>query len=158
MASAALWSEFRHYSPAEIQTVNDSRQIKHFKPKGIYFSRGTAWLDWTVDEGYSPNTYIYIYELDPQTPPLNILRLDLNTAAAFVAKYEAPDDGMSLFHSVDWSRVATEYDGVYIVPELVHSGRHHHLWSSYDVETLVIWSHKLKVRFVDYPVYPVYPD
>jgi hypothetical protein len=151
------WADFQHYSPDEILMVYEPDQPRHFKPRGIYLSRGNDWWNWTMEAGFSPNIYTHKYAIDlAKTPKLNILNITLDNQDQFIRQYGV-DDPTCLIGSLDWSKIAKAYDGIHVNESLIHS---HDLnlirWSSYDVETLVIWTDKLILRFVGEVFYPDY--
>ena len=152
----AEWTEFRHYSPSEILLVYDSEHDIHFKPRGIYFARGDAWWDWTMNSGFSPHIYTHKYDFDPHTPPLNILKLDEQNVLNVQKQYNV-DTTISLFGSLNWPKLAETYDGVYIGERLIQSyDPKLMLYHAYDVETLVVWSSKLQLIDAGPVVYPDY--
>lgn len=150
------WTGFRHYSPNEIHMVYESDHGFRFKPLGIYFARGDAWWDWTMNSGFSPNIYTRKYDFDPKTPPLNILKIDEQNASEIIQKYQV-DDGLCLFGSFNWPQIEETFDGVYIGEKLVQSNDPKLiLFHAYDVETLVVWSSKLKLIDAGPVLYPDY--
>jgi hypothetical protein len=150
------WTEFRHYSPSEIHMVYESKHDFRFKPLGIYFARGDAWWDWTMNSGFSPNIYTRKYDFDPKTPPLHILKIDEKNAFEIIQQYEV-DDGLCLFGSLNWPKIKDTFDGVYIGEKLVQNNDPKLLrFHAYDVETLVVWSSKLKLIDAGPVVYPDY--
>jgi hypothetical protein len=148
------WTGFRHYSPNEIQLIYDSDHDINFKPRGIYFSRGDAWWDWTMNAGYSPHIYTHKYDFDPNTPPLNILKIDEHNVFAIHQQYQ---DDFSFFASLNWPQIAETFDGVYIGEKLIQSNdKKLILYHGYDVETLVVWSSKLQIIDAGPVLYPDY--
>lgn len=153
------WISFQHYSPNEILSVYEPTQIIHFKPRGIYFARDNAWWDWTMESGCSPNIYTHKYAIDLlKTPPLNILSITTENFKHIYEQYEV-NAPKCLTGSLDWGSISKSYDGVYISDSLVQSlNIQLLLWTTYNVETLVVWTDKLTLRMTGEVNYPDYQN
>jgi hypothetical protein len=93
---------------------------------------------------------------------LNILSIDAQSSAQFIRMYETKDShSATLIPDIDWKRVAEQYDGIHIHDNVIKQSKRNigaaasfhdmmadAIWSSYDVETLVIWSKKASLLFI----------
>jgi hypothetical protein len=96
------------------------------KPRGLWVSvDGEAdWKSWCEAEGFHPAGLAYAHRvaLDEQANMLQIT--DGQQFLSFVATYGVPDptwdERLNVLHcdyvTIDWSRVAAEYDGIIIAP------------------------------------------
>lgn len=155
------FQDFRHWSPTEIKNVYTNEQKTNFKPSGLYFSILNDWIDWCTSSGYCPNEYLFQYMLDPRKE-LNILSIDAQSSAQFIREYEAKyPDQACIVPDIDWNVVASKYDGIHIHEEVIKQSKKNigaaptfhdmmadAIWSTYDVETLVIWSKKASLVFL----------
>lgn len=146
-------SVYVHYAPTEITKVETNSQFgQFFKPNGIYFSPKEDWLNWTINEGISPNIYTHKYSIDPACS-LNIFNLSMDNIEKFCREYRRPETCLTVSCPINWEKVAEKYDGIHIPLEVVKSfantRRWHYLvWSAYDVDTVIIWSDSLKVKYL----------
>lgn len=92
-----------------------SRQSMEFKPKGLWYACGDAWLDW-LDSGmpeWKENT-THIYELKLGVGVLYLKSAaEVEEFAARYAKGRFPGDRSAY---IDWPTVARRYTGIEICP------------------------------------------
>jgi len=120
-----------------------------FKPDGLWYSIGDAWIDWCLGEQFGGiGKYIYEIELNPKA---NMLFLDTpEKVFEFSEKYRRTDGIYALFNSVniDWQKVSQDYDGIEINPyfhELIFS--HDLIWYyGWDVPSGCLWRAKAKKK------------
>lgn len=145
---------FIHYSPKQIERVEQREQDISFKPRGIYFSRDDAWLKWCDMVDFYPNIYRHKYGIE-NMDALNILYLNTpSDVDAFDKKYgiRSCKYVLDAFSSFDWTKVSQNYDGMFVPLDLIKQVNafaecnRFFMWHGYDVETLVIWSPKLKLK------------
>jgi hypothetical protein len=111
-----------HYSGtplAEVYSIEQTNQGM-FKPSGLWVSvegYGSTWKDWCEAEEFRPERLIHAHEIE-LAPGANILRLAEEEAIlAFTKQYRRPEIGQWYQdNTIDWPRVASEYQGVLIAP------------------------------------------
>ena len=94
--------------------VQSVTQEKHFKPKGLWYSCGTEWIEWVIGE--MPHwSKSYIFEI---TTSGNIIKIsNASELRKFDAQYyQVGIPGMSGHMFIDWPKVAQKYDGIEICP------------------------------------------
>jgi len=110
-----------HYSRSEelqFQNIADVN-ADNFKPRGLWYSIGDAWLAWVISE--QPDwlgAYPYIYR--PKLNHERILTLPGEVAElrSFLAKYGVDFGplGFMSFKQIDWNAVAEDYAGIEFYP------------------------------------------
>ena len=115
--------------------IND--QPISFKPKGLWFSIGTEWVDF-INSKYNKNTsgrvndYIYDIKINDS----KILTLGQENEPLFMDNY-----GVKNYYGdmdVDWSKVADDWSGIEILinPRQLNNVE---LWSTWDIPSGCIW-------------------
>ena len=136
-----------HYSPKPIERVRAKRkQSIGWKPTGLWYSCGTAWKDWSDAEDFGAATD-YVYELEVNLSNILVISSE-KQLDAFTEKYGMPDPNFSKLvssrsnsfnYSIDWPRVAKEFQGIEICP-YVASRRLQYMWYyGWDVASGCIW-------------------
>jgi hypothetical protein len=122
----------------KFKNVPISEQPVYFKPKGLWFSFGTEWVDF-IDREYTRNNHSLQNVYDIKTNDSTILTLGKENEEQFLNKYGIRNkyDNMD----VDWSKVATDWDGVEIIinPRELNERM---LWSTWDIPSGCIWNIK----------------
>lgn len=109
--------EYLHYSRDPIVCLHDvDEQHSQFKPRGLWLSEGSAWLDWCTEHGFGgrealklsknlgffdnfgPHIYVYRFELSKDPNVLEISSLD--DLRELNKKYGS------------WGAVAAAYNGI----------------------------------------------
>lgn len=104
------------FSPKEITRIEDveqkTNQRSSFKPRGLWYAKGRAWLRWM--EGETPEwigSYKYAYSI--QIDPSKILFLGPEDILKFTKEYRLSTSSSDY---IDWILVAQKYDGIEIDP------------------------------------------
>ena len=120
----------------KFKNVPINEQPISYKPKGLWFSFGTEWIDF-VEREYTRNNDSLQNVYDIKTNDSTILTLGKENEEQFLNKYGIRNkyDNMD----VDWSKVATDWDGVEIIinPRELNE---RWLWSTWDVASGCIWN------------------
>src|ERR1700733_15224267 len=123
-----MQGDFEHLSVRPLGLLNEVFQRSdHRKPKGLWFSRG-VWNEWvTVHNEALPHGkyhYRYTFELDPQADVLILNVASDQAVREFLGRYgltppntdpRPRGSGIPSVYDVDWSLVASEWDGVTFV-------------------------------------------
>jgi len=142
--SSVDWSIFRHQSPAEIKKVKsnyEDESLDRIKPKGLYFSPGNDWEKWCKKIGVSPHTYRHTYAIK-SLDDCKIFRLTPSNMEEFCGKYLVRTT--SYIPRLNWNKIKKDYKGIHIPSSLIRYKQYQQdkygmMWSSYDVETLIVW-------------------
>lgn len=137
------WKQFVHWSPTEIHSIvdkYDSEELYSFKPSGLFFANGNEWLDFCKVNYFNRNKYRYCYRIESLDESF-ILQLGQSNYRDFISKYGLRNDNISY---IDWDQIKGEYKGFYLSDDLIRPSSIANfdfsaIWSSFDVETLVIW-------------------
>jgi hypothetical protein len=147
-----------HYSFTEIKEFRDSSTTNEngveFMPNnktyGLYFAVNNDWLQWCEYNQFresDPNKYHkYVIE---NVNNLKIFDISKNNVDEYLDKDYFSD---KLMVKIDFSKIKSEgYDGMYVpiekISNLDMATAMKYCWSSYDVETLVVWNcTKLKLK------------
>lgn len=158
--------ELIHYSHRPIErlhSVRPSSQEVGWKPKGLWISaegpdnseygERDGWKQWNENE-YSSYNEPYVFDTDPYSvqidPDANILLIDSDESfEAFEDTFQVVEEVS--FHprypeeryrkSIDWEKVAREYDGILITPHRYHYRTMSSLWYSFwDCASGCIWN------------------
>ena len=125
----------------KFKNVPISEQSIDFKPKGLWFSFGTEWIDFLDRSMFTREevSNLLQHTYDIQTNDSTILTLGKENEEQFLNKYGIRNkyDNMD----VDWSKVATDWDGVEIIinPRELNERM---LWSTWDIPSGCIWNIK----------------
>lgn len=95
-------SAYLHYSQVPIPKLYDiDEQPTHFKPRGLWLSRGSAWLEWGDENGFGVSEN-YVYKVELRTEP-NLLELNSYEDLVELNKKYA-----------SWQDVSRDYNGVLV--------------------------------------------
>jgi tRNA nucleotidyltransferase/poly(A) polymerase len=113
-----------------------SGQGHDFKPKGLWYSCGSAWDDWCRYEMPSGITGApYVYRIEVNLSRMIVIR-NAEDFKDFESKYGVLQRGMMM---IDWKEVARDYDGIEICP-YQHRFRMSSMWYyGWDVASGCIW-------------------
>lgn len=92
------------------------QEDRYFKPEGLWYAMGLAWVKWCVSEmEHWVDGYTYTFELAKNN---NMLFLQTPGAIQEFARDYAYvyDYGVIKIHNINWKRVNQDYDGVEFVP------------------------------------------
>lgn len=120
----------------------DSQDV-YFKPKGLWYGIGTAWIDWVrteMPDWESDNVFL----IDIDTTKIKVLST-LDEIIAFNKEYGVVDANSSFKNTffsnrdIDWRKVASEYSGFEISP-YIWKARNLFMWySTFDIASGCIW-------------------
>jgi len=126
-----------HEPNLKFKNVDPQDQPDSFKPKGLWYSMGTKWIDWIgVEMPNWEDEYIYNIHTNDST----ILTLGKENEKMFLKKYGVKDPRMGEhYFSIDWPSVATQWGGVEILinPRELDN---RWIWSTWDVASGCIWN------------------
>jgi len=121
----------------KFKNVPINEQEIHFKPKGLWFSFGTEWIDFVTRE-YRGNNYsiqnVNVYDIE--TNDSKILTIGMENESLFLETYGVENDSDSM--NVDWKKVASDWSGVEILinPRELNE---RWLWSTWDIPSGCVW-------------------
>ena len=122
----------------KFKNVSPNEQPISYKPKGLWFSFGTQWIDFISSEynkGMSDRIDDYIYDI--KTNDSKILTIGKENESMFLNKYGVKNDYGKV--DVDWRKVADDWSGVEILinPRELND---RWLWSTWDIASGCIWN------------------
>lgn len=96
-----------HYTDIELKSIKPKFKQEHFKPRGLWCSYNTEWLDWCIDNGFSTfdtdNYYLYEIKINVSA---KILKID---------SYETYEKILGYGDKLNWEKVTKDYDGIEIL-------------------------------------------
>jgi hypothetical protein len=132
--------EWVHYSIDPISEFKETEQSSEatVKPRGLYCSLGLRWLWCAYDRKDLDPEEIDLYNSYTVTPnpDAQILYIDPVSMPA-LERYRVQHPGM-LWH-INWSRVAEDYDGVYVDVDGLRKTQWRYFAATFDVPTLCMW-------------------
>lgn len=130
----------------ELKPTAVKQKNENPKPRGLWYSVGFGWLDFTTSDFtsfYETNKNISVFEFD--VSGANILYIkDYDEIVAFDREY-CEESGR--YRNPNWARVAEKYDGIEISP-YVYKARFDLFWYyGWDVASGCIWNPRgLKIK------------
>lgn len=125
----------------KFKNVPISEQPTYFKPKGLWFSFGTEWIDFVEQSMFTRDEVsdMLQHTYDIQTNDSTILTLGKENEEQFLNKYGVRNKYDTM--EVDWAKVATDWNGVEIIinPRELNERM---LWSTWDIPSGCIWNIK----------------
>jgi len=118
---------------APFDSIKVEAQKIHFKPKGLWYGCGTGWLDFASSD-YHEGLGKYVYKLELNYS--NMLKITNNKQLLdFTSEFSVDD-----LH-IDWTKVASKYDGIEICPYLydMRMDDRTSWYYSWDVASGCIW-------------------
>ena len=134
-----------HYSLKEILKLRRCKQEKQWKPKGLWYSCGTAWKQWGDAEDFSISTN-FIYELTLDYERILVLSSGIDIDD-FTQQFSANRKGFECFDSsnsrfIDWPTIAKDYHGIEISPYIWERRLQYMWYYGWDVASGCIWNPK----------------
>jgi len=119
----------------KFKNVSPNEQSIDFKPKGLWFSFGTQWIDFISTEGMTDRIEDYLYII--KTNDSKILTIGMENEPLFLETYGVENDYGKI--DVDWKKVASDWSGVEILinPRELNE---RWLWSTWDIASGCIWN------------------
>lgn len=122
----------------KFKNVSPNEQPISYKPKGLWFSFGTEWIDFvgqslfTREEASDMLQNAYVIK----TNDSKILTIGMENESLFLETYGVEND--SDIMDVDWKKVASDWSGVEILinPRELNE---RWLWSTWDIPSGCIW-------------------
>lgn len=119
----------------KFKNVPINEQRIHFKPKGLWFSFGTEWIDF-LNYSYLGNNYSLQHVYDIKTNDSKILTIGMENESLFLETYGVEND--SDIMNVNWKKVASDWSGVEILINPRELNKRW-LWSTWDIPSGCIW-------------------
>lgn len=106
--------------PFELDRSRKYNQAVTFKPRGLWFGFGNAWIEWCRSE--MPQwVRQHTYEVEPNGANILMLKTEADFLAfnrEYKADYYEEDgrriEGMKILLGIDWPKLASEYAGIEI--------------------------------------------
>jgi hypothetical protein len=117
--------ERNHFASAVIvrpRSVAPAAQRDPYKPRGLWYSRGSAWLEFVRREyrsAYSPRHHVYAVDLTAPVVPYGLRSRDGRRALVRLDSAQALRAFTTEFGdltAINWAAVATKYVGIEIAP------------------------------------------
>ena len=121
-----------HDDNLKFKNIPSNEQPISFKPKGMWFSFGTEWIDFI---GSKKTMEDYVYDININDS--KILTLGKENESQFLSKYGVKGDDGKM--DVNWSKVASEWSGFEIIinPRELNNLW---LWSTWDINSGCVWN------------------
>jgi len=122
----------------KFKNIPVSAQPIDFKPKGLWFSFGTQWIDFLDRSMFTreevSNLLQHVYDI--KTNDSKILTIGMENESLFLETYGVEND--SDIMDVDWKKVASDWSGVEILinPRELNE---RWLWSTWDIPSGCVW-------------------
>ena len=110
-----------HYSREPLERIVSVAQIEqpHFKPRGLWISvdgNDDGWREWCDNEGFQLDSLKFVHDIR-LAKSANVLRItNADGIDRFDDAYSASLNPEISFRSIDWKKVAGEYQGIIIAP------------------------------------------
>ena len=128
---------------SELKRVNTPQKRNGPKPNGLWYCVGFGWLDFTTSDFktfYTIGNRVHAFDIS--LDGLNVLKItNYKDLVSFEKIYLVPDEQRYMNkYSIDWAKVAENYDGIEIAP-YIYEARHEHPWYyGWDVASGCIWN------------------
>jgi hypothetical protein len=135
------------HSPKLSKSMKYKPQSIRFKPHGFWYAVGFGWLDFaTYDmQGFYDDKKLHAFSIN--TDRLNILKINnISELFEFDNNFK---HGPDLLSSINWVKVAEQYDGIEI-PVYLREARYDYTWYyGWDVASGCVWNtEKLSIKKV----------
>lgn len=124
---------------APLRRVSATRPGTGPKPKGLWYSCGTAWIDWLMSDWRSrlqQVRYAYLLDLDMR---LMLAIRSARRAVELTRRLSAPDEDGEFFR-VNWNALSQDYAGVEVCPYRLAAKRDLLWYQTWDVASGVVWN------------------
>ncbi len=133
-----------HVTSKEIKVLRNVRQMKCYKPYGLWYGIDNSWKDWCKSEMPEQfELYKYLYELKINISKILQIRT-LSGLRRFANKYKVMIDESNFISIINWFKVSKEYYGIEINPHLWRSMFNtNYIWYyGWDCASGCIWNKK----------------
>lgn len=120
----------------EINFREKTNQEVEFKPNGLWYGIGTAWIDYTRDT-FPHREQEHMFKIDVDESQMLFIRT-LEDMEEFEKEYGVKSAN-SYYTYIDYVKVAQDYGGIEIAPYLGAAYGKHLWYSSWDVPSGCIW-------------------
>lgn len=120
----------------EINFREKTNQELEFKPNGLWYGIGTAWIDYTRDT-FPHREQEHMFKIDVDESQMKIIRT-LDDMEEFEKEYGVKQPN-SYYTYIDYVKVAQDYGGIEIAPYLGAAYGKHLWYSSWDLASGCIW-------------------
>jgi hypothetical protein len=120
----------------EINFREKPNQELEFKPNGLWYGIGTAWIDYTRDT-FPHREQEHMFKIDVDESQMKIIRT-LEDMEEFEKEYGVKQPN-SYYTYIDYVRVAQDYGGIEIAPYLGAAYGKHLWYNSWDLASGCIW-------------------
>lgn len=121
----------------EINFREKPNQDIEYKPNGLWYGIGTAWIDYTRDT-FPYREQEHMFKIDVDESQMKIIRT-LEEMAAFDEEYGVQHDRIHYNRFIDYVRVARDYGGIEIAPYINDAYGKFMWYNSWDVPSGCIW-------------------
>ena len=118
----------------EITFKEKPHQELEFKPNGLWYGIGTAWIDYTRDV-FPHREQEHMFKINVDESQMKIIRT-FEELVEFEKEYGVKD---GYYTFIDYERVAQDYGGIEIAPYLGKAYGTHMWYNSWDVPSGCIW-------------------
>lgn len=121
----------------EINFREKTNQEIEYKPNGLWYGIGTAWIDYTRDT-FPHREQEYMFKIDVDESKMKIIRT-IDEMAAFDEEYGVQHERIPHYRFIDYVRVARDYGGIEIAPYINGAYGKFMWYNSWDVPSGCIW-------------------
>lgn len=121
----------------EINFREKPHQEIEYKPNGLWYGIGTAWIDYTRDT-FPHREQEHMFKIDVDESQMKIIRT-LEEMAAFDEEYGVQHERIPHYRFIDYVRVARDYGGIEIAPYIDGAYGKFMWYNSWDIPSGCIW-------------------
>lgn len=145
----AIILTFNHYASSRVVLDRDRKYATSkmfFKPDGMWFSEGSSWRKWSLDNNMSEyTTFCHVARVDME----GVLTISTKQGVLdFEERYSFVDNSLQIGSAVkriNWQGVKTDFSGIYITNyAFAYSPLQHimlNLWrETWDVNSMCLWN------------------
>lgn len=155
---SGLAAELLHFSAKPVVFLHPVEQDPRpaYKPLGLWVSVGSSWLEWCEAEQFSTQRYDYVTRV-VLADTANVLRLhSAHGLDQFTRQFAVWDEWQEQRDernaSIDWWRVAEQYDGIVIAPYCFARRMKLRWYYGWDCASGCIWDARAVASFESVPL------
>ena len=130
----------------EISFREKPNQEIEYKPNGLWYGIGTAWIDYTRDT-FPHREQEHMFKIDVDESQMKIIRT-LGELAAFDEEYGVQHERIPHYRFIDYVRVAKDYGGLEIAPYIGGAYGKFMWYNSWDVPSGCIWKQGVITKII----------